>query len=156
MTRKKIRNGSDGASPQKKEAVVNPVTDNISSRLRPKVVASQPVMGRIMAFATRYDVSVQVASSVVAERFPAMCGSETLTTVVSSTSMKVLDMTAIAISQGLISLVAGSLAAITLALEILRLDHAYAGLELSHSVSSAAWRSHQDRQCLELTQQIRS
>src|ERR1700691_2164580 len=102
MTRKKIRNGSDGASPQKKEAVVKPVSDNISRRLRPKVVASQPVIGRIMAFATRYDVSVQVASSVVAERLPAMCGSETLTTVVSSTSMKVLDMTAMAMSQGLI------------------------------------------------------
>ena len=52
-----------------------------------------------------------------------MCGSETLTTVVSSTSMKVLDMTAIAIGQGLISLVAESLAAITLALET-RLNHA--------------------------------
>jgi hypothetical protein len=38
-------------------------------------------------------VSVQVASSVLAERLPAMCGSETLTTVVSSTSMKMLDMT---------------------------------------------------------------
>jgi hypothetical protein len=49
-------------------------------------------------------VSVQVASSVLAERLPVMCGSETLTTVVSSTSMKVLDMTAMAISQGLISL----------------------------------------------------
>jgi hypothetical protein len=32
-----------------------------------------------------------------------MCGSDTLTTVVSSTSMKVLDITAMAISQGLIS-----------------------------------------------------
>src|SRR6202451_1407966 len=145
MTRKKIRNGSDGASPQKKEAVVKPVTDNISRRLRPKVVASQPVIGRIMAFATRYDVSVQVASSVVAERLPAMCGSETLTTVVSSTSMKVLDMTAIAISQGLISLVAGSLAGITLGSEIVSLDHAHAGLELSHSPNPSALPSHQDR-----------
>ena len=44
-----------------------------------------------------------MASSVLAERLPAMCGSETLTTVVSSTSMKVLDMTAMAMSQGLIS-----------------------------------------------------
>ena len=57
----------------------------------------------MMAFATRYDVSVQVASSLLADKLPAMCGSDTLTTVVSSTSMKVLDMTAIAISQGLIS-----------------------------------------------------
>jgi len=53
MIRKKMRNGNVGASPQKKEAVVNPVTDSMSRRLRPKVVASQPVMGRIMALATR-------------------------------------------------------------------------------------------------------
>ena len=138
MTRKKIRKGSDGANPQKNEAVVNPVTDNISRRLRPNVVASQPVIGRIMALATRYDVSVHVASSVVAERLPAMCGSETLTTVVSSTSMNVLDMTAIAISQGLISLEAGSLASINLASETIRLDHARVGLELSHSPNLAA------------------
>ena len=44
-----------------------------------------------------------MASSVVAERFPAICGNDTLTTVVSRTSMKVLDITAIAISQGLMS-----------------------------------------------------
>ncbi len=60
-------------------------------------------MGKMMALATRYDVSVQVASSLLADKLPAMWGSETLTTVVSSTSMKVLDITAIAISQGLIS-----------------------------------------------------
>jgi hypothetical protein len=115
MTRKKIRNGNDGASPQKKEATVKPVTDNMSRRLRPNVVSSHPVIGKIMALATRYDVSVHVASSVLAERLPAMCGSETLTTVVSSTSMKVLDMTmtAIAISQGLISLETGSSAGIS-------------------------------------------
>ncbi len=82
---------------------VKPVTDVISRRLRPKRPASQPVIGRMMALATRYEVSVQVASSLLAERLPAMCGSETLTTVVSSTSMKVLDMTAMAISHGLIS-----------------------------------------------------
>ncbi len=96
-----------GASPHRNDATVNPVTDNISSRLRPKRPASQPVMGRMMALATRYDVSVQVASSLLADRLPAMCGSETLTTVVSSTSMKVLDMTAMAISQGLISRCSG-------------------------------------------------
>ena len=37
----------------------------------------------------------------VAERLPAMCGSDTLTTVVSSTSMKVANITAIAMIQGL-------------------------------------------------------
>ena len=43
----------------------------------------------MIAFATRYEVSAQVDSSMVAERLPAMWGSDTLTTVVSSTSMKV-------------------------------------------------------------------
>ena len=82
---------------------MKPETESISRRFRPKRPASQPVMGRMMAFATRYEVSVQVASSLLADKLPAICGKETLTTVVSSTSMNVLDMTAIAISQGLIS-----------------------------------------------------
>src|SRR5438067_10677601 len=64
-------------------------------------------MGRMMALATRYDVSAHVASSVVADRLPAMWGSETLTTVVSSTSIKVPVITAIATSHGLIFGIAG-------------------------------------------------
>src|SRR6185437_4901251 len=100
--RKTIKKPNDGASPQKKEAVVKPITAAIKSRLRPKRPASHPVIGRMMALATRYEVSVHVASSMVADKLPAMCGSETFTTVVSNTSMKVLDITAIAISQGLI------------------------------------------------------
>src|SRR5579864_3909160 len=103
MMRKIIRNPSDGAKPQKNEAVVNPVTAISKSRFRPKRPASHPVMGRMMALATRYEVRVQVASSVLADRLPAMCGKEAFTTVVSSTSMKVLDITAIAINHGLIS-----------------------------------------------------
>jgi hypothetical protein len=55
-----------------------------------------------MALATRYEVSTQVASSMVAERFPAICGSDTLTTVVSSTSMKVQSITEKATIQGFI------------------------------------------------------
>src|SRR5215469_14689258 len=51
-------------------------------------------MGRMMALATRYEVSAQDASSTLAERLPAMCGRDTFTTVVSSTSMKVANMTA--------------------------------------------------------------
>src|SRR5579884_939383 len=58
-------------------------------------------MGRMMALATRYDVRTQVTSSTVAERFPAMCGRETLTTVVSSTSIKVQNITEMATIQGL-------------------------------------------------------
>src|SRR6516162_2635628 len=57
-------------------------------------------MGRMIALATRYEVSAQVASLGVEEREPAMCGNETLTTVVSSTSMKVLVMTVMATIQG--------------------------------------------------------
>ena len=58
-------------------------------------------MGRTMALATRYDVSAHEASSTLAERLPAICGSETLTTVVSRTSMKVPNITAMATIQGL-------------------------------------------------------
>src|SRR5437870_11148047 len=90
-----------GARPHRNDAAVKPVTDAINNRLRPKYVASHPVSGRMMALATRYDVSAQVDSSMVADRLPAMCGSETFTTVVSSTSMNVANMTAIATIQGL-------------------------------------------------------
>src|SRR6476620_1684787 len=92
--RKRTRDARLGAMPQRNDASVNPVIDNSSSRFRPKVAASQPVIGRMIAFATRYDVSAHVASSVVAARLLAMCGSDTLTTVVSSTSMKVANITA--------------------------------------------------------------
>src|SRR4029453_7139883 len=46
-------------------------------------------------------VSTHVASSSPAARFPAMCRSETLTMVVSSTSINVANITAAAISPGL-------------------------------------------------------
>src|SRR5437667_3113370 len=103
MMRNTIRNPSDGARPQKNDDTVNPETASSRSRFRPKRPANHPVIGRMMALATRYEVKVQVASSTVDDRFPAMCGNDTFTTVVSSTSIKVLDMTAMAISQGLIS-----------------------------------------------------
>src|SRR6476660_5303238 len=106
-TRQTTRNGRLGASPHRKEETVKPVTESISIRLRPKKFDSQPVSGRMMALDTRYEVSVQVASSIVADKLPAMCGSETLTTVVSSTSMKVLSMTATATIQGLTAGCAG-------------------------------------------------
>jgi hypothetical protein len=68
--------------------------------LRPNQVASQPVNGRMIALATRYDVNTHVDSSIVAERLPAMCGSDTFTTVVSSTSMNVANITATATIHG--------------------------------------------------------
>src|SRR5947208_3418400 len=99
--RKRISVERFGASPHKNDDAVNPATELISRRLRPNTLASQPVIGRMIAFATRYEVSAHVASSIEADRLPAMCGSDTLTTVVSSTSMNVANITEMAISQGL-------------------------------------------------------
>src|SRR6478609_5523291 len=56
-----------------------------------------------MALATRYDVSTQVASSGVTERLPAICCSDTFTTVVSSTSIKVPSITEMAMIHGLMT-----------------------------------------------------
>src|SRR3954468_10285801 len=93
--------GSVGASPQRNDAAVKPTTESIRRRLRPNVAASQPVIGRMIALATRYEVSAHVASSIVTDRLPAMWGSDTFTTVVSSTSMKVANITDTAMIQGL-------------------------------------------------------
>src|SRR5262245_35083638 len=101
MIRKMTSSARLGAAPQRNDARVKPAVDHISRRLRPNLLASHPVIGRMMALATRYDVNAHVASSVVADRLLAMCGSDTFTTVVSSTSMKVANITANAISQGL-------------------------------------------------------
>src|SRR5579872_2311617 len=57
--------------------------------------------GRMIAFATRYAVITQVASSCVDPRPPAMCGSETLAMELSSTSMNVASVTVMATIHGL-------------------------------------------------------
>src|SRR5258706_1716 len=62
----------------------------------------QPESGKITAFETRYEVSTQVDSSALAERFPAMCGRATFAMEVSRTSMNVASVTVTAITQGLI------------------------------------------------------
>src|ERR687887_830515 len=103
MMRKMMSVGRFGAMPHNTDDSVKPPTEIMSMRLRPNWFESHPVIGRMMALATRYDVSTQVASSTVAERLPAMCGSETFTTVVSSTSMKVPSITEMATIHGLIS-----------------------------------------------------
>src|SRR3954447_17210156 len=99
--RNRIIIGRLGARPQSIDATVNPDTDSRSRFLRPNRLASHPVIGRTIAFATTDDVSAHVASSIVAERLRAMCGKDTLTTVVSRTSMKVANITAIATIHGL-------------------------------------------------------
>src|SRR5713101_5709404 len=100
---KKIRKGRLGAKPHRNEEIVKPATEAMSRRLCPKKLASQPVMGKMMALATRYEVNAQVASFGVEESDPAMWGSDTLTTVVSSTSMKVLVITVMATIHGFTS-----------------------------------------------------
>src|SRR5207245_10421781 len=89
--------------PQHNVVVHKKITEAVSMHVLPNVLAIQPVNGKMMALATRYEVNVHVVSSVLADKSPAICGRETLTTVVSSTSMKVLDITATATSQGLMS-----------------------------------------------------
>ncbi len=98
--RKKISQSRLVAIPHNNDVRVNPLTQTISMRLRPKREANQPAIGRMMAFDTRYDVTTHVPSSYVAPMLPAMCGMDTLTTVVSSTSMNVASMTAMVTIQG--------------------------------------------------------
>ena len=73
----------------------------MKKRFRPNSPASHPLMGRTMALETRYEVSTQVLSSLLAPRLPAMCGNATLAMLVSSTSMKAAMATTTAMSQGL-------------------------------------------------------
>src|SRR6266404_5816879 len=73
----------------------------MKKRFRPKAHASQPLIGRMMAFETRYDVRTHVLWSLLAPRFPAMYGRATLAMLVSSTSMNAARATTTAISQGL-------------------------------------------------------
>src|SRR5271169_2302531 len=74
---------------------------DMKKRFRPKVLASQPLIGRMMAFETRYEVRTHVLWSLLAPRFPAIYGRATLAMLVSSTSIKAASATTTAISQGL-------------------------------------------------------
>src|SRR6476659_5425154 len=100
-TRAMIKNPRLPARPHNAEARVNKMMQLMRKRFRPKSWPNQLVAGRMMAFETRYLVKTHVASSVDADRFPAMYGSETFATEVSSTSIKVASMMETAISHGL-------------------------------------------------------
>jgi len=89
------------AMPHSTDVSVNPVTQVSSMFRRPKRFASHPDIGRMMALETRYEVTTHVPSSTVAPMLPARCGTDTLTTVVSSISMKVASMTAAVTIHGL-------------------------------------------------------
>src|SRR5579863_527469 len=89
------------ALPQRTEASVNMKMQTMKKRFRPKMLASQPLIGRTMALDTRYDVSTQVLSSLLEPRPPAMYGKATLAMLVSSTSMNAAIATTTPMSQGL-------------------------------------------------------
>src|ERR1700680_2066176 len=101
MTRNRIRRPKVGAVPQKSELKVKRKIQSRKKRLRPNRLANQPLIGSTMAFETKYDVSTKVLSSLLAPRFPAMCGNATLAMLVSSTSMNAASATTTAMSQGL-------------------------------------------------------
>src|SRR6202050_3747786 len=90
-----------GAMPQNRDVTVNKGMHSKKSRLRPNVVASHPVIGKTIAFDTRYDVRTHVLWSWLAPRLPAMCGNATLAMLVSSPSMKAAIATTTAINHGL-------------------------------------------------------
>ena len=87
--------------PHNKELTVKTPKQDMKKRFRPKAPASQPLIGRMIAFETRYEVSTHVLWSLLAPRFPAIYGSATLAMLVSRTSMKAPSATTTAISQGL-------------------------------------------------------
>src|ERR1700743_1767036 len=91
---------SEGAAPHSTEASVNSTIQIRKNRLRPIRHAIHPLIGRMIAFETRYEVSTQVLSSLLAPRFPAMCGRATLAMLVSSTSINAASDTTNAISHG--------------------------------------------------------
>src|SRR5271154_154208 len=100
-TRKKRRNPRLGAIPQRKELTVKIPRQVIKKRFRPNVPASQPLIGRMMALETKYEVRTHVLWSLLAPRLPAMYGRATLAMLVSRTSMNAASATTTAMSQGL-------------------------------------------------------
>src|ERR1700730_2692780 len=100
-TRNKRRSPRLGANPQSKELTVKTLKQAMKKRFRPKVPASHPLIGRMMALETRYEVRTHVLWSLLAPRLPAMYGRATLAMLVSRTSMNAASATTTAISQGL-------------------------------------------------------
>src|SRR5579863_191972 len=118
MTRNSMSMARLGAAPHSSELTVNITMHSTKNRLRPNKPASHPLMGRTMAFDTRYEVSTHVLSSLLAPRSPAMCGSATLAMLVSSTSMNAASATTTAISHGLYFGVQTSVGSATILLDV--------------------------------------
>src|SRR5271169_659800 len=100
-TRKKSSIPRLGAIAQSRELTVKKPRQAMKKRLRPSAPASQPLIGRTIAFDTRYEVRTHVLWSLLAPRLPAIYGKATLAMLVSRTSMKAASATTTAISQGL-------------------------------------------------------
>jgi hypothetical protein len=79
---------SELANPHTSEKTPNMPMQAVNTRTAPKRAASQPVSGTKIASATAYDVITQVPWLLLIPRLPAMLGTETLATVMSSTAMK--------------------------------------------------------------------
>jgi hypothetical protein len=97
-TLKKIRLVRLHAEPHKRELMVNREMEKRRYRFLPKSRLNHPVIGMMIALDTRYEVMTQVDSSTPAERLPAICPRETLTTDVSTISMSVGSITVMATS----------------------------------------------------------
>src|SRR5579871_4099382 len=80
------------AAPQRAEATVKPMIETRNTCLRPKRLASQLVVGVMIAAAMMYEVRTHVIWSAEAETEPAMCGSATLAMVWSSTVITIAPM----------------------------------------------------------------
>src|SRR5271155_5116071 len=102
ITRKSSSSGSDGALPQRKEAIVKITMQLMKNLFLPTMLATHPPIGSTTAFDTRYAVSTHVLSSWLAPRLPAMCGNATLAIEVSSTSINDAIATTAATTQGLV------------------------------------------------------
>src|SRR5438445_5810011 len=94
------------------ELTTNSNIEKMKKRLRPKHVPSHLVSGMMIALATIYEVSTHAASSTPADRLPRIWNNATFAIVVSSTSMMVASITAIATSH---LLAAGTLRAVWIA-----------------------------------------
>jgi hypothetical protein len=72
-----------GRQPAKQRTHGEDAKQAMKKRFRPNAPASQPLIGRMMAFETRYEVRTHVLWSLLAPRLPAMYGRATLAMLVS-------------------------------------------------------------------------
>src|SRR4029079_10126596 len=76
------------AKPHTSENTPNRPMHVVNTRTAPKRAASQPVSGTTIDAANAYEVMTHVPWLLLIPRLPAMFGTETLATVMSSTAMK--------------------------------------------------------------------